>query len=109
MENKVLERKLNFARHLANLPQGEIAKIVFDLQVEQNLGLYRELKDHLANLGIIDLQSVSKWQFRKAVKNYIFEKNKSQLLNEIKGYKKLNFKELSNEKFEGNHFSLTCL
>ena len=60
MENLVLERKLNFLRHLANLPDGEVARIVFDIQVRENLGLYRELKDHLVQLGIDNLQSVSK-------------------------------------------------
>ena len=100
MENLVLERKLNFLRHLANLPEGEVARSVFDIQVKENLGLYLELKDHLKQLGIIDLQSVSKWQFRRKVKSYIFEKNKSELLTKIKGYKKLNWEQLSHETFE---------
>ena len=100
MENLILEQKLNFARHLANVPEGEIGRTVIDIQIDQNIGLFRELKEHLTHLGIHNLQSVSKWQFRKTVKNYIFEKNKSELLSQIKGYKKLSYEELSRETFE---------
>ena len=100
MENLVLEKKLNFVRHLANLPEGEIARTVFDIQVEQNLGLYKELEDHLTSLDFNNIQSVSKSKFRKSVRKYIFDKNKSELLNKVKGYKKLNFSELSQETFE---------
>ena len=88
MENMILERKLNFIRHLANLPEGEIARTIFDIQVDQNIGIYRELKEHLDQLGISNLQSVSKWQFKKAVKKYAFERNKSELLSQAKEYKK---------------------
>ena len=34
------------------------------------------------------------------VKDYIFRLNRSELLSEIQGYKKLNYDELSREKFE---------
>ena len=42
----------------------------------------------------------SKYIWRKRTRNYITEKNKNDLLDDIKGYKKLNFQELSEEKFE---------
>ena len=96
----MVKQKLNFARHLANLPEGEIARTIWDIQTVENIGLFRELKDHLTFLGTLNLQTVSKWQFRKMVNSYLFEKNKSELLSQIKGYKKLNFDELSQEKLE---------
>ena len=93
-------KKLNFVHHIANLAPHDLAREVYDLQVEHGGGLHDEVEEHLSNLGVTDLRSVSKWQWRKCVKKYIFNLNKTQLLEDIKRYKKLDYDVLSKEPFE---------
>ena len=106
-ENIVLMRKLNFVHHIANLPPHALAREVHDLQVEHGGGLHSEIEEHLNTLGVTDLRSVSKWQWRKRIREYIINLNKTQLLEDIKRYKKLNYDELSCEPFERKSYLST--
>ena len=51
--------------------------------------------------GIIDVNKYSSGQWKKLVEKNIIEKNKTDLLETVKGkYKKISYEELSTEKFE---------
>ena len=100
-ENIILEKKLNFIFHLANLPVSSLGRQIFDLQDEdRNLhSLLSECQEHLDAMGM-NIREVTKWQFKRKVKHYTRNRNRNQLLEEVRGYKKLNYDELSTEPFE---------
>ena len=50
-------------------------------------------------MGVNDLHSMSKWSFKTLVARYIKQKNHNELLESVKGYKKLNYTDLSKEEF----------
>ena len=47
-----------------------------------------------------NLNEISKWQLKKMTKKYILQKNKAELLEEVKKYKKLSHDELSHDALE---------
>ena len=100
-ENLILEKKLNFLFHLANLPISSLGRQFFDLQDEDRSlpSILQECQEHLDKIGL-NLKEVSKGQFKKKTKQYIMRRNKNQLLENIKDYKKLSYNELSSEPFE---------
>ena len=96
--NLILQKKLLFCHHLSNLPEESLGRRFFDLQCNENLeGLVNEVKDHLEKLGVADLKTISKNIWKKRVNNYIKELNKTELLGEIKKYKKLDYDVLKKE------------
>ena len=102
----ILLNKLRLYYHLANLPIGPLGKEFWDAQ-DQNKslpGLVNEMEPHLNALNITDLKTISKWSYKKIVKDYVFKLNRSELLLEIQGYKKLNYDELSRENFDRKQY-----
>ena len=69
-ENQILEKKINFIFHLANLPLSSLGRQFIDLQDEdRNLpSLLRECQEHIDAIGL-NIREVSKWQFRQRTKN----------------------------------------
>ena len=88
--------------HLKNLPIGSLGRSFLDLQMEDRSlgGLFYEVEEDLEKLGNPDLTSVTKTRFRKMVRDYIGNKNRLDLLEEIKSYKKLNHEKLKESKNE---------
>ena len=95
----ILQKKLLFCFHLANLPIHSLGREFYDLQASKNLGIVLECKEHLEKIGISDLTKINKYQWRKTVKRYIYDANKKSLLEAVKGYKKLNYEEFLSEPF----------
>ena len=106
--NHILLRKLNFAHHLSSLEAGALAREVWEEQVsgKELPGLCREIEGHISAMGIAidELSRFSKWQFKKLAKEYIYKLNKSQLLEEIRLSKKLNYEKCSQERFERKQY-----
>ena len=102
--NHILLRKLNFSHHLSSLPEGSLAREIWEEQVRNKdfPGLCREVEEHIPAMGmdLSGLGTLSKWQFKKSSKDYVQKRNKTQLLEEIKKSKKLNHEKLSQENFE---------
>ena len=100
-ENLILEKKLLFIFHLANLPLESLGRQIFDLQAEDRnlVSILNECQEHLDKLGL-DVREVTKGKYKHKVKNYIKNLTKCQLLEEIRTYKKLDYDELSNQPFE---------
>ena len=91
-ENHILLRKIIFAHHLSSLQEGSLAREIWEEQVrDKNLpGLCREVEEHISCMGLQlgEINCISKWQFKKISKEYITRRNKSQLLEEIKKFRK---------------------
>ena len=99
--NIILAKQLNFIHHLANLPQDELARTIFDESVNLKLpGLYQQCERYLNEMGIMDLQVITKGQMKSKVKKFIRNKTRSELLVKSQNYKKLDFHKLSRESLE---------
>ena len=99
--NIILAKQLNFIHHLANLPQDALARTIFDESVNLKLpGLYQQCERYLNEMGIIDLQVITKGQMKSKVKKFIRNKTRSELLVKSQNYKKLDFHKLSRESLE---------
>ena len=99
MFHRILKRKIMFLHHVANLPLGCLARSVYDKQCLLNLGLVREMAPFLQEFGIENIQSYSKYQFQKLIKTKIWNRNKLQLLDQSRKYKKISPEILSQEEF----------
>ena len=75
--------KLLFYHHLANLESDSLGRKFFDIQEEEDVGevsLKKEVEEHINQIGIHDLRAISKWAWKQKVKQYIHQKQKSELL-----------------------------
>lgn len=103
MSNRILQKKLLFLHHLANLDQSSLAYEVYQEQIRLNLpGLVSECQEYMASLNLqeSDLTLLTKLQWKRLVKEKIYTKNRSDLLKKNKSYKKLDYFSLKNEEFE---------
>ena len=100
-ENHVILRKLIFLHHLSVLPENTLAKEIYNLQQEKKdlPGLVSECASLMDDLGINEPSYFTKHQWKKVVHKKLHEKNKSDLLNLIRPYKKLNYDVLVNEEY----------
>ena len=103
MEFRILQKKLLFLHHLANLPDNTLAKEVLCIQNKMGLpGIEQECSEFLSRFGMYDLCLYSKERFKKLVRGKIFELNREKLLNIIKNksYKKVNLESLEKQAYE---------
>ena len=108
--NYILRKKVLFYFHLANLPQTSLGRIVLDIQEANNTEgqtLKKEVEEHISAMGFTNLREVSKGVFRRKVNKYFHDKQRAELLEDIKNYKKLDYEELSKEPFERKEFVYT--
>ena len=100
-ENYILYQKLLFLHHLATLPNGSLAK---DFYLAQKLkkypGIVTHCEDFLNQWNISNVELFTKYQWKKVIRDKIYHKNRDQILNWCKSYKKLDYNKLSLEKFE---------
>ena len=90
---------------MSNLPEGSLGRDFYDLQKARSLpGLFMEVQEDLENIGINDLKIVTKTVWKKRVSEYIHNKQRNELLEDIKKYKKLNYEVMSKEKFERKNY-----
>ena len=102
MKNRILKKKLLFLHHIATLEEDSIAFQVYSVQKRLELpGLLQECLEFLVKFGIIDVNKYSSGQWKKLVEKNITQKNKTDLLETVKGkYKTISYEELSKEQFE---------
>ena len=107
--NIILQKKLLFVHHLANLSPVSLRRQMYDLQVENSLEntLHQECLEHLIQMGITNLREISKWQYKRIVRKYIHTKARGELLNDIQRYKKLSHDKLSCEPLERKKYLST--
>ena len=85
---------------------GSYGRDFWDKQQSNNSlpGLFQEMEEHLVALGVTNLRDVSKYTYKKKVKEYVVKLNREDLLADIGKYKKLDLSKLSNEAFERNPY-----
>ena len=99
----IIQKKLMFYHHLANLPLQSVAREVFDIQEADSdsfPGLVKELEPYLIKLGNPDPKTYTKYQWKRKTKYFVREQNRNQLLEKMKKYKKLDYEKCKDEKFE---------
>ena len=91
-----------FCYHLENLPLEALGRECFELQLSQEPpnSLITEIQEHLQNLDFQNSRYLSKFQYQARVKSYIKNVNKNQLLEKMKGSKKIDYDECSKEEFK---------
>ena len=91
--NEILYRKMLFLHHLATLPESSLANEVYKIQSQQKLSncMVSECLDVLSEWNIKENNIIhySKKDWRELMKEKIYHRNRLQLLEKIKGYKKL--------------------
>ena len=100
--NRILLSKLLFVFHIANLPDNTLAKDFFLKQAnnrEKYPSVVTEVLETLEKWNI-NLSCYSKYQYKRLIKSKVYDKNREELLQMIRGYKKMNYDECSKEKFE---------
>ena len=101
----ILKRKLIFCHHLSNLPVNSLGREFFDIQMESSHpSLITEMREHLESLSVPDLKSISKNMWRSKVTKYVINLNRTQLLEDIKRYKKLDYKEFEGDEFKRKEY-----
>ena len=101
MKNRIMKKKLMFLHHLATLEKTSLAYQVYEVQCRLNLpGLLEECQPYLVRFGIMRLEGYNKPQWKKMINSKMAEINKSELLEKMDKYKKLDKTKLGEEKFE---------
>ena len=101
-ENFLILKKLLFVHHLATLPSNSLASEIYQLQKNDSSlpGLVQDCNDYLSSLNITsDPSSFTKYQWKKTIKDRLHSKNKSDLINPINSYKKLDKQKLLEESY----------
>ena len=96
-------KKLTFYHHLLNMDKSTLARRFVDIQIQNNFpGLMAECKELLRkyNLSEIDTCDYSKHSWKRKVKSTIVTQFENDLLEEMKGYKKIDHVKKSKEVFE---------
>ena len=107
VENIILQKKLMFYHHLSNLPVESLAGELFHLQLSRNIeGIVTEMSAHIKKIGIHNPSNISKNIWKRKVDDYITDKNVNDILEDVRRYKKLDFEELSKERFERKSYFL---
>ena len=102
-ENHIILQKLLLLFHLCHLPDSSLAKQIYLLQKEQSLheGLITECENHLREMNIYSgPECFTKRGWAKLIKERIHSKNKDQLLNEMKNYKKIDYEKMKEEGYK---------
>ena len=82
MVSRLIMMKLLMLHHVANLPNGTLARDCYDGMVSKNLpvGLSAECAPFLTEFGITDIRNVSKHHFKRIIKRKIKEHDKKHIL-----------------------------
>ena len=102
-ENRIIEYKLRFFHHLVHLNHDSIAYRIYLKQRNMKVpSLVRECLEFLAILNIKESEviSSSKFQWAKLLSLKVKEKNRGDILEKMKTYKKFDYFQRKDEVFE---------
>ena len=102
-ENRIIEYKVLFYHHLSNLDRKSLAYRIMQEERKTNIsGYLTEVKRYLSILNISEasVMTSNKKLWKQTVRRQVRLKNKCDLLEQIKYYKKLDYSELKEEDFE---------
>ena len=106
VENFLILKKLSFYHHLLTLSDSALSKEILMIQKENALpGLAAVCSGLLDDLDIVtDPSSYSKSVWNKLIRRKIHAKNRSDLLNRIRSYKKLEYSKFVEEEYGEQHY-----
>ena len=108
VEHIILQKKLMFFHHLMNLPTNSLAFEVLEIQLRNQLpGLGTDMEEHLVNIGATEVRGFPKLIWKRKVKEYVKELNKTKLLEESKKYKKIEYSKLVKDTYERKDYFKT--
>ena len=85
-------KRLMFLHHLETLPKDSLAYEVFQVQKSLNLpGLLSECSEVLCRLNVTSMESYSKEQWRRLVKEEMYQMNKEDLIRDSICLKKIGY------------------
>ena len=90
MQNRISLRKVLFYHHITTLPEHNLAKDCLLAQKGKLPGIATEMFDILNSWNITNVESYTKWSFKRFMKMKIARKNTDELFEWSKGYKKIN-------------------
>ena len=92
IKNRIMMKKLMFLHHLETLPKDSLAYEVFQVQKSLNLpGLLSECSEVLCRLNVTSMESYSKEQWRRLVKEEMYQMNKEDLIRDSICLKKIGY------------------
>ena len=98
---RILKSKLLLYHHLCTLPEDSVAQKILFLQKSLNIkGFYNKVSSFLVENEIVDVSSFSKLEWKKFVGRKISLANRQSLIEDAKGYKKINALSLSVEEYK---------
>ena len=102
MQHRIALKKVTFLHHLMNLPTNSLAFQIASSQARLDYpGLIPECNIILEFYGITgNPTDYSRAQWKTICRKKIFEKNKNEILEMSKKYRKISHEVLKNEKFE---------
>ena len=110
IQNRILLQKVLFVHHLATLPQDSLAHEFFLAQKSKPNdypGVVSEVEEFLNEHKISNIEKYNKYQFKRFIKNIIWEKYRNDVLNMMKGLKKIYREKCAQEKHELKGFFKT--
>ena len=90
IQNRILYKKVMFYHHLATLPIDSLGSQCFQIQKRGLPGIVKEVSEILNNWNIKNVESYTKWSFKRLMKAKISIKNSEELFQWSEGYKKIN-------------------
>ena len=100
-ENRILLNNMLFLHHVANLPDKSLAKEFYLAEKKNSYkGIISKCEKYLSEWGITNVNLYTKYQWKRAIQYRLYKKNRAQLLEWIKQYKKLDHQTCCQEKFE---------
>ena len=105
MENRILLKKLLFNFHVFNLPENSLAKEYHSTQLRLSLpGIALQCHEILSDWNMEDMRLFTKRSFKKAVTAKIRKKNKDELVQQMKNYRKIDFREYERKDFKMSEY-----
>ena len=104
MENRIIERKLNFILHLQNLDENALAKEVYNEQLKHEWpGLTKEAKYLCQEMNLPDITKerhvkMKRKKLKSEIKEAVEKKNERDLRKNIERYAKI--EDLIKENYE---------
>ena len=99
-----------FVHHIANLEDSSLAKKFYVAQ-RNNFpnfpSVVNEVEEFLNDWNVRDYANMSKNQFRQTVKDILYIKNRNDLLDWTKKYRKVDYETCDKEKFETKSYFKT--
>ena len=102
--NEVTKKKLMFLFHIFHLEKGTISRELYEIQKRHKAlpSIVQECEEHLKKMGLslLDMENSGKMQWRNIIHQKLAKKNTQDLLQMMKKYKKISYKDLEGEQCE---------